>query len=86
MRRVAEALLLEPRAAASYNRFSAAPVAQRSAMSDIELFYSYSHKDEALKDQLLSHLSNLRRQGSSANGTTAKSAWARNGRKRSTNT
>jgi hypothetical protein len=32
-------------------------------MSDIELFYSYSHKDEALKDQLLSHLSNLRRQG-----------------------
>ena len=32
-------------------------------MSDIELFYSYSHKDEALKDQLLSHLSNLKRQG-----------------------
>jgi len=26
--------------------------AQRTAMSDIELFYSYSHKDEALKDQL----------------------------------
>jgi tetratricopeptide (TPR) repeat protein len=32
-------------------------------MSDIELFYSYSHKDEALKDQLVSHLSNLGRQG-----------------------
>jgi tetratricopeptide (TPR) repeat protein len=39
--------------------------AQRSVplMSDIELFYSYSHKDEALKDQLVSHPSNLRRQG-----------------------
>jgi len=57
---------LERRAAASHNRFGAVPVArpaQRTAMSDIELFYSYSHKDEALKDQLVSHLSNLRRQG-----------------------
>lgn len=47
---------LERRAAASHNRFGAVPVArpaQRTAMSDIELFYSYSHKDEALKDQLV---------------------------------
>lgn len=32
-------------------------------LSPLELFYSYSHKDEDLCDQLLSHLSGLRRQG-----------------------
>src|SRR3954447_7241910 len=29
----------------------------------ISLFYSYSHKDEALRDELETHLSLLRRQG-----------------------
>ncbi len=31
--------------------------------SKLELFYSYSHKDEVLRDQLQSHLSLLKRQG-----------------------
>ena len=28
----------------------------------IEVFFSYSHKDEALRDELAEHLANLRRQ------------------------
>lgn len=32
-------------------------------MSDIELFFSYSHNDESLKNELVKHLSNLKRQG-----------------------
>lgn len=32
-------------------------------ISSIEIFFSYSHEDESLKDQLLKHLSNLKRQG-----------------------
>jgi hypothetical protein len=31
--------------------------------SKLELFYSYSHKDDVLRDQLQTHLSNLKRQG-----------------------
>jgi hypothetical protein len=29
----------------------------------VELFFSYSHKDEAFRDELLAHLSSLRREG-----------------------
>ncbi|MBA2593161.1 MAG: toll/interleukin-1 receptor domain-containing protein [Pseudomonadota bacterium] len=32
-------------------------------MSSIEVFYSYSHKDEALRDELNKHLALLKRQG-----------------------
>ena len=32
-------------------------------MSTIEVFYSYSHKDEALRDELNKHLALLKRQG-----------------------
>lgn len=31
--------------------------------SPVEVFYSYAHKDEKLKDELLKHLSNIERQG-----------------------
>lgn len=33
----------------------------------VEVFYSYSHKDESLRDELLNHLSALKRQGVIAN-------------------
>ena len=32
-------------------------------MSTIEVFYSYSHEDEALRDELNKHLALLKRQG-----------------------
>ena len=32
-------------------------------MKPIELFFSYSHKDEELRDELLKHLSLLKREG-----------------------
>src|SRR5512147_326229 len=38
------------------------PSPERPAVP-ISLFYSYSHKDEALRDELETHLSLLRRQG-----------------------
>lgn len=33
------------------------------ATRPIEVFYSYSHKDEAMRDELETHLSILRRRG-----------------------
>ncbi len=45
------------------------PSSQTSAQNvapqpgEIKIFFSYSHKDEALRDQLATHLSTLRRQG-----------------------
>ena len=38
-----------------------APVSSTS--STIKVFISYSHKDEAIKNELCVHLANLRRQG-----------------------
>jgi len=32
-------------------------------LSPVEIFYSYSHKDEVLRDELEKHLSILKRQG-----------------------
>ena len=38
----------------------------------LEVFFSYSHKDEELRDRLETHLSILKRQGLSALGMTGK--------------
>ena len=37
----------------------------------ILVFFSYSHRDEELRDELCKHLSDLKRGGSSPAGTTA---------------
>jgi tetratricopeptide (TPR) repeat protein len=39
------------------------PVEKPQSSSTIELFYSYSHKDEGLRDQLENHLAMLKRKG-----------------------
>ena len=36
---------------------------RHAPQSPVSLFYSYSHKDEALRDELETHLTLLRRQG-----------------------
>jgi len=36
---------------------------KKSKINDVTLFYSYSHKDEKLRDELEAHLSSLRRVG-----------------------
>jgi len=35
----------------------------QGSCTPVKLFYSYSHKDEALRDELETHLSGLKRQG-----------------------
>ncbi|MGH9850980.1 MAG: hypothetical protein ACREBD_14175 [Blastocatellia bacterium] len=45
----------------------------------IEVFFSYSHKDEAMRDELAEHLANLRRQEKINVCTTAKFLRAASG-------
>ena len=55
-------------------------------MSTIEVFYSYSHKDEALRDELDKHLALLSGKTSSGAGIIAESPLAPSGADRSTST
>ncbi|MBD2104460.1 toll/interleukin-1 receptor domain-containing protein [Leptolyngbya sp. FACHB-261] len=45
------------------SRPSAQTVAQASSEGPVEVFISYSHKDDELREELVVHLSNLKRQG-----------------------
>jgi len=45
----------------------------------LEVFFSYSHKDQDLRDQLETHLSLLKNQGLFLAGTTVKLSLGQNG-------
>ena len=53
-------------------------------MEPVDLFYSYAHEDEKLRDELDGHLALLRRKGVIRPGTIAASSPGSNGMRRST--
>jgi hypothetical protein len=52
-----------PKPAPSSTSASPAPTAQPAVKAPLDLFISYSHKDDDLREEFVTHLSNLKRQG-----------------------